>query len=65
MYDEPGRVPIMFNIECRILGYWFKLITEVRIVARLACLMYKLIRELEKREDYESDFILAVKNCFK
>lgn len=59
IYGELGVVSLSYYVNSRMLNYWFKLVTGK--TNKLACLMYRLIRKLDKDKAYTSNWLQHIK----
>jgi hypothetical protein len=65
IYGELGRLPLKYNIEIRMINYWYKLISGNK--RKISYNMYRLLYKLDGAEVFHSDWILKIKqilvNC--
>ena len=57
---ELGRFPIEHIISCKMLGFWYRLLTGHN--NKISSIMYKLVINLEKRGIYTFEWIRHIKN---
>ena len=56
---ELGRLPIQFNIESRMLGFWFRCLNGN---GKISCSFYKLLYKLHTQNVYSSKWLLKIRN---
>ena len=65
MYGELGRLPLKYNIEMRMINFWFRLISGNN--KKFSFHMYRLLYKLDDTGVYHSDWITRIKqilvNC--
>ena len=52
---ELGRVPLEFNTKCRMLGFWYSMVTDNN--NKISCIMYKLLINLHCSNLYKSEWV--------
>ena len=57
---ELGRLPIEFHTNCRMLGFWHKLINGFQ--NKISCILYKLIYNLHIGNVYLSEWLKKIKD---
>jgi len=62
---ELGRLPIEYVVSCKMLGFWYRLVTGHS--NKISCILYKLLVNLEKQNVYSFDWLSHIKrilaNC--
>ena len=56
---ELGRLPIEYNVNCRMLGFWYKMICDND--RKISSTLYKLLYNLHIHDRYSSKWIDKVK----
>jgi hypothetical protein len=59
LYGELGRLPLNYNVELRILSFWFRIVTGNKIT--ISYHIFKLLYRLDKEGIFQSDWIIKVK----
>ena len=57
---ELGRLPLAFNIDCRMLGFWHRLVTGKH--NKISCILYKLLYNLDTQFMLSSDWLSRIKS---
>ena len=56
---ELGRLPIECYVNCRMLGFWHKLVTGNQ--NKISCILYKLMFNMHVGNIYSSEWIMKIK----
>ena len=62
---ELGRLPLAYNVDCRMLGFWYKLITGQQ--NKISCILYKALFNLDAQFQFKNDWLNKIRtilcNC--
>ena len=64
LFGETGRCPVDVHIKCRMLCFWFKLISQENS-NRLSSLIYKFLLNMFLSNRYKSSYLLNIKECLE
>ena len=59
LYGELGRLPMNYNVELRVVNFWFRLVNGNK--RKISYHIYKLLYRLDKEGIFHSDWIVKVK----
>ena len=60
---ELGRLPLEYNVNCRMLGFWYKLINGKD--SKISCTLYKLILKLHCAKTFSIDWIVKIESILR
>jgi hypothetical protein len=59
LYGELGRMPLKYNIDTRMLNFWYRIISGNK--RKISYHIYQLLYSLDKSEVFHSDWISKIK----
>jgi hypothetical protein len=59
LYGELGRLPLKYNIEIRMISFWYRIISGNK--RKLSYNIYQLLYNLDKTGIFQSDWIIKIK----
>jgi hypothetical protein len=60
LYGELGRLPLNFNVELRLVNFWFKIVSGNK--RKLSYNMYSLLYKLDKNGIFQTEWVTKVKH---
>ena len=60
VYGELGRLPLEYNVKCRMLGFWFKMVCGKN--SKISCILYNLVYNLHTQNRFTYVWIDQIKS---
>ena len=60
IYGELGRMPLSYNVELRIINFWYRIINGGK--RKISYHMYRMLYNLDKSDSFHSDWIKKIKD---
>jgi hypothetical protein len=64
LFGELGKYPAEVNIQCRMLNFWYKLISKDND-HKLSSLMYRFLLKVYKADIHKSKYLTSIKNTLE